>query len=522
MSRRPPSLDYSIWDQLFAVSADSTATLQAQLRECVVSAILGGHCPTDKALPSCRALARYLGIARNTVVLAYECLVEEGYLIPRKGSGYYPNTAIRRSRPSVQAQRTASSGRFDWSKRLDCQPSVQRSIGETPAWHQYAYPFVDECPDPEVVPLAAWRECYRETLSVGGLRQWFTDKVEFDDPLLIEQLRTRVLPRRGIWAAPEEILITVGAQHALYLVANLLINDSVSVGMESPGCPDVRAMLGLRTAKRLDLAVDQAGLVVDHQLDDCDYVHVSPGHQLPTTVSLSATRRQALLDRAVAADIAIIEQDHQSEIHYPDEAIPALKSLDRDGRVIHIGSVSKFLIPGLCLGYVVGPAELIRELRALRRLMLRHPSGNQQRAFALFLARGHYDAQLYRLRRLYQARRQTITEALQDELPDAELLPACSGTACWVAGPASLDTATLQRRALAEGILLESGERYFPGGQSGYFRLGFSALPVERIAPGIAKLARLIQQLLGRQRVSLRLPAQAPAKLHTGSMRSLA
>ena len=498
MSRRPRNQDHTMWDQLFAVSSDSATTLQAQLRERVVTAIFDGYFRSDEPLPSCRELARHLGVARNTVVLAYENLVDEGYLIPRRGSGYYINTDILRGKVKFDPQRRSKGECFDWSRRLYFQPSVYCDIVKPRAWNQYPYSFISGQPDPDFIPIAGWRECCRETLSVQTIQQWATGRTEFDDPLLVEQLQTRLLPRRGIWASSEEILITAGAQQALYLIACLLITKRITVGLEAPGYVDVRNMFALRTSSVVGLPVDKAGLVVDNRLGDCDYIYVTPSHQYPTTVTMSAQRRRDLLNRAIAADFAVIEDDHESEANFLDEASPALKSLDRDGRVIYVGSISRSLVPGLCLGYLVGSPELIREVRALRQLMLRHPSGDNQRAFAHFLARGHYDALLYRLSYTYQERWQTMGDALKRYLPEAVITPPSGGTACWVQGPPELDARALQQKAMARGIFIESDDTYFLSGGSPrhYFRLGFSSIPVDRIEPGLRKLAKLIHQML--------------------------
>ncbi|MEZ5590241.1 MAG: PLP-dependent aminotransferase family protein [Gammaproteobacteria bacterium] len=163
---------------------------------------------------------------------------------------------------------------------------------------------------------------------------------------MIEQLHTRLLPRRGVWAEPEEILVTVGAQHALYLLASLLLSGK-TIGMEEPGYPDARNIFELHAAQIVPLPVDAQGLQMGAALDACDYVYVTPSHQSPTTVTLSLERRQALLERARQRGFVIIEDDYESETNYAGQPIPALKSLDNEGRVIYVGSLSKTLAPGL-------------------------------------------------------------------------------------------------------------------------------------------------------------------------------
>lgn len=485
-------------DQLLHLSPDSSASLQGQIREMLVSAILDGHIPGGCPVPSCRKLAIQLGVARNTVVLAYEQLVDEGYLIARERSGYYVNDDILAGRVRKQRlpKEPVASGP-DWVRRLKLKPSVQRNIVKPSDWQKYTYPFIYGQFDPALFPIADWRECAREALSVMAIRDWARDSIDSDDPLLIEQIHTRLLPRRGVWASPDEILITVGAQQALYLLAALLVTDRSTVGIEDPGYPDARNIFSVMTSKMVALPVDEFGLFLDDRLNRCDYVYVTPSHQSPTTATLPLQRRQELLECAVEADFVIVEDDYENETNFVGDPTPALKSLDQNDRVIYVGSLSKTLAPGLRLGYMVAPAELIREARALRRLMLRHPPANNQRAVALFLARGHHDSLVRRLSHAYKDRWQVMGDALGRYLPDSTRAPVFGGTSYWVKGPDWLDTRTLQRQAAAHGVLIEPGDVHFlahPASRR-YFRLGFSSIPVDRIEPGIRKLTDLIHQL---------------------------
>ena len=196
------------------------------------------------------------------------------------------------------------------------------------------------------------------------------------------------------------------------MVADLLMSEETRVGIEEPGYPDARNIFASRTSQLMPLPVDGDGLPVTDALRDCDYVYATPSHQCPTGVTMPLERREALLRMADEADFVIIEDDFESENRFDGEPIPALKSLDRSHRVIYVGSLSKTLAPGLRIGYVVGPPELIAELRALRRLMLRHPSAFIQRAFALFLSLGHHDALLRRLAAAQRERCASLLDAL--------------------------------------------------------------------------------------------------------------
>lgn len=482
-------------DQLFHLSPSGGASLQTQVREMVVRAILDGHIPPGSAVPSCRQLAHQLGVARNTVVLAYQRLVDEGYLVARERSGYYVSDDILVGRvESTPPPGTADVFGPSWDQRLKLTPSEQRNIIKPQDWQRYPYPFIYGQFDLALFPLSEWRECSREALTANAVRRWARDSIDVDDPELVEQLRTRVLPRRGVWATQDEILVTVGAQHALFLAAELLMSSQTVVGIEEPGYTDARNIFSTKSRDIRPLHLDVHGLVPNAELQSCDYVFVTPSHQHPTTVTLSVERRRALLSEAVDANYVIIEDDYESETNYVGNPTPALKSLDHNGRVIYVGSLSKTLAPGLRLGYMVAASELIREARALRRLMLRHPPANNERAVALFLARGYHDSLVRRLSHAYKERWQAMGDALALHLPESARMPTFGGTAYWVRGPDSLDARELQRAAQAEGILLEPGDVFYqhPDPPLNYFRLGFSSIPVERIEPGIEQLAKLV------------------------------
>lgn len=172
-----------------------------------------------------------------------------------------------------------------------------------------------------------------------------------DDEALVQQIRTRVLPRRGVWASADELIVTVGAQHAFCMLADLLVREGTRVGIEDPGYPDARNIFEARNSQLMPLPVDGEGLVVDDRLRSFDYAYATPSHQCPTGVTMPLARHDALLRLADESDLVIIEDDFGSENRFDGEPIPALKSLDRSDRVIYVGSLSKSLAPGLRVGY---------------------------------------------------------------------------------------------------------------------------------------------------------------------------
>ncbi|MCP4334802.1 MAG: PLP-dependent aminotransferase family protein [Gammaproteobacteria bacterium] len=488
-----------MWNQLFRISKDRKISYQRQLREMIVSAILDDKLPLEIPLPSSRELARHLGIARNTVVLAYQQLIDEGYLVARERSGYYIDKTILDGRVRVEPLKlSAEHNPPDWNRHIKFHPSQQRNINKPGDWNKYPYPFLFGQLDPQLFPVADWRECCRQALSVSDIQDVTPDAIDSDDPLLIEQIQARILPRRGVWAARDEILITMGAQQALYILADLLIDKGTRVGIENPGYPDARNIFELKSPEMVPLAVDDFGIVPGKELNSCDFIYVTPSHQSPTTVTMPLERRELLLEQAEKNDFLIIEDDYESEINFVGDPTPALKSLDASERVIYVGSLSKTLAPGLRLGYMVASKSLIEEARALRRLMVRHPPANNQRIVALFLSMGHHDSLIHRLSETYKDRWQVMGEALNRYIPESSRIPSFGGTSYWVEGPDKLDTRKLKTQACDAGILIESGDICFlqDDPPQNFIRLAYSAISANQIEPGIKKLAGLIHDMI--------------------------
>lgn len=476
-------------ETIFFIDRESGLGLQAQLRETVVSAVVAGRIQPGAQLPSTRRLADYLRISRITVTLAYQELVSQGYLEAGDRSAYRiagnpPGRGLENAPLPADAQPV------DWDSKVTMNFDVVRQVEKPLDWRRYPYPFLYGQMDPSLFDLNAWRDCARRALAREDFILMASDFAAADDVRLVNYICSRTLPRRGIHATPDEILVTVGAQNALWIVTRLILANGSSAVCENPCHPDISASLLLSGARVTTIDVDAEGLTPDNLPEDVDAVVVTPSHHSPTGATMPIDRRVRLLQAATERDFVIVEDDYEFEISFLAPPSPALKSFDTTGRVLYIGSFSKSLFPGLRLGYLVAPAPFIRKARALRSLILRHPPGHLQRTAAYFLALGHYDAVLHRMRTEYHARHIAMAEAFQREGLKIAGASAFGGTSFWMEGPEGLDADRLVQILRQDGVLVEPGSPFFPRSNAPcrFFRMGYSSIPKTSISEGISKV----------------------------------
>ena len=479
-----------ISEQTFFLDPAHQGSLQQQVRRMVASGILSGRFRTGEKLPSSRRLAAHLGVSRITVTLAFNELIAEDYLTSAGRSGYF----VSANAPAPPEPLTEGARRdlVNWPQAFSRRFTGARLVDKPQDWRRYRYPFLYGQADPALFDHQNWRLCALQALGQRDYDSLTTDQMDRDDPLLVEFIARQTLPRRGILARPEEILVTMGAQNALWLAAQVLLGPGRMAVTEDPCYPGLSDILRQSGCTTLALAVDEDGLNPALIPPDANVIFTTPSHQCPTAVTLPLARRHALLHHASASNALIVEDDYEFEMSFLTAPSPALKSLDREGRVIHVGSFSKVLFPGLRLGYLVGSAPFIAEARALRSTVLRHLPGHIQRTAAYFLSLGHYDVLIRRLRTAFQDRRRVMERALRAHGLTIAGRGAFGGSSFWMQAPEGVDPDLLAARLKARDVLIEPGTPFFstatrPG--PGFYRLAYSSIAADRIGPGVALIA---------------------------------
>lgn len=483
--------------RLIHIDASLDESLQSQIRQKLVDGILVGSFPPGSKLPSSRKLAKQLSVSRNTIVLVYQALLDEGYIESRERSGIFVSEQVQLGKAtSVQHQFNAKPSNNQ--QRFKGALAITNAASCPANWRSFSYPFIDGKYDSSLYPVKEWREAISKANATKEIYQWSQLQGNADDPLLVDEIRSKILPRRGIQAAQDEVLITVGTQQALHLICQLLVDRTVSVAVEEPGYPEMRELLQHQGAKLVHQGIDDKGMIVDDALNGCEIIYTTPSHQTPTSITMAMDRRDQLLQKAKQQDSLIIEDDFEFESNFLGRPHPALRSLDNENRVVYVSCLSKVLSSGVQLAFIVADASIIFELRKLRKLLMRNPPLNNQRAVAYFLSLGHYDSYMMQLHKRFFERWLTLREALNTYLPNCvDTGPIQGGTAYWIVGPKELDGEYLRKKAAEVGILIEPVKRYFANAKSpaNCFRMGITSIGKDKIQAGVKQLAELIHQL---------------------------
>ncbi len=481
--------------ETFFLRPDNETSLQQQIQRLIVEAILSGRCLPGEKMPSSRKLAEHLGVARITVTIAYTELVSNEYLVSKGRSGYFVSQTAP-SRPKFNLPDQADKTQVDWARTIGQRFSEHFPLVRPDNWRDYKYPFIYGQSDARLFDHHNWRNCALKAVGRKDFDTLATDYYERDDPMLVEFILRQILPRRAITARPEEILITMGAQHALWITAQILLTQRRTAAIENPCYPGLRQILSQTRCNTVSVDVDAAGLPPENLPETLDVVFTTPSHHCPTNATMPVSRRERLLDLAARKGFIIVEDDYEFEISFLKSPSPALKSLDPTGSVIYVGSFSKSLFPGLRLGYLVASEPFIREARALRSLVLRHPPGLIQRTAAYFLSLGHYDAQIARMGRIYRKRRSIMEQSLHENGLTQTGQGTFGGSSFWMRAPNRADSSKLAMKLRQDGVLIEAGRAFFSEGeeQPGYYRLAYSSIASARIPDGISHLAKRLEE----------------------------
>ena len=482
----------------FFVDAGSGAPLQQQIRERLIHAIATGLLEPGGRAPSSRGLAKRLGGSRNTVLIVYQQLTAEGYLVAKERSGLFVAEQVAEIALSrvPAAPNTEEEAAPVWRAFMKRRSRIDSSRRIPPDWSLYPYPFLEGCFDRDLSFMAEWRDATRAALAAHEFSAWSTDFCEGDDAKLLHEVRTKILPRRGITAREDEVLITEGWKQGLDLIVQLFVDDKSRVAVEEPGLPEIRELLRLQHADVHLQPLDGEGMIVDEGLHRRDFVIVTPSRQAPTGVAMSRVRQKALLKRAAEHGSLIVEIEASSS-GVGENAAPAMKALDGAGRVVYLSNLCEALGPGLRLGVIVAPAPVVRELRKVRSLVAGPAPRSAQRIGALLISLGHHDATTAKVRRAIGERLTALRDALNYYLPRLVLIdPKLSGSSIWVTGPSGLKASLLAKEAAKRGVLIEPANRFFQHEADGNaFRMGVSSLSVDRVRAGVATLADVIHEL---------------------------
>jgi GntR family transcriptional regulator/MocR family aminotransferase len=479
---------------LVRVDAHSGVGLQRQIYGSIRRSILDGVVAPGTRLPASRALADDLDVSRTTTLLAYEQLLAEGYVTARRGSGTFVAQELPDDLPRLGLpRRTAATRHPPLSRRglaLAATPAPARRLPGPPRAFRIGVPALD------LFPMRLWSQLAGRRLRAATLAQ-----LDYGDPAGWPPLRDAIAhyieAARGTRCAPEQVIIVAGAQRGVELVCQLLLDPGDAAWLEEPGYSGARSALVGAGARIVPVRVDKQGLDVEAGVrlaPNARLVTVTPSHQFPLGVPMSLSRRLALLRWAGAARAWIVEDDYDSEFRYGTRPVPCLHGLDADGRVIYVGTFSKSLFPALRLGFLIVPPDLRDRFAEARTASDLHPPVLDQVVLADFIAGGHFERHLHRMRAAYRERLDALSSAIQRLCGGAlSLRPVGTGLHA-VADLEDVGADSVAREASARGVELMPLSAYCMARRqsANALVLGFAAVRADAIAVGVEKLAAAI------------------------------
>jgi GntR family transcriptional regulator / MocR family aminotransferase len=478
------------WEFAIEIDRSHGAPFAQQIARALVGEIQRGRLRPGDRLPGSRTLARALRVHRQTVVSAIDELVAEEWLISRPASGVFvSNSPSPRVRPGQAGRMSCGVSRFALAVPAPPDPELPRVVPHGTILMSGTRP------DVRLLPADLIAGAYRR-----ALRKFGSTLLSYNDPAGLLRLRaalaTMLAATRGVVVDPGAILVTRGSQMALSLVARALVRPGDAIAVEHPGYRPAWEAFRLAGAEVIPIRVDGQGVNV-HALERAiaeramRAVYVTPHHQYPTTVTLTASRRAALLALAAKHRFAIIEDDYDHEFHYAGRSVLPIASADTAGFVIYVGTMSKVVAPGLRLGFVAAPPDLIERLVAYRSFTDLQGDPVLECAVAELLEDGLIQRHVRKMRRLYRERLSTLARALKTQLGTfLSFNEPTGGTAIWVRTRDARTMTRWSQGALRAGVWFDAGAAFTLNGDAASgARLGFACLTDREIHEAVRRLA---------------------------------
>lgn len=483
---------------VLSIDPSDTRTLQRQLFDQIRELILNDKLRSGDSVPASRALSEQLGVSRNTVILAYEQLLSEGYIESRPNVGTFvssdlPERVMAATSQSGQAEHQANDNYGD-THPLSCSVGAQMVI--SPNRGKLDFDFWVGRTDASTFPANEWRRILDAKVRYGGARL-----AEYQDPQGLPELRQAVAdhigPARGVSARPEHIIVVNGSQDGLSLISRVFAGYARTFVHEDPCYQGARYLFQSCGFPMQPVPVDNDGIDVDRlPKTRRSLLYVTPSHQYPLGVTLSLERRLKLLEWAARTDSFIIEDDYDGDFRYEGAPLTALRGLDRGGRVLYLGTFSKSLAAGLRLGFIVAPPSLATSLREWKSLASNGTPWLEQAAMTEFMNSGGFIRHLRRIRAIYKGRRDLVATSLRQSFGDAEIKGLRGGMHLSLRVPRRFGGAVeIEKEAARNGVGI-----YTPGRGGAFISpdhpraadtllFGYAALPEKNIRTAMAKLA---------------------------------
>jgi GntR family transcriptional regulator / MocR family aminotransferase len=480
---------------IIAIDRRAAKALYRQIYDAYRAAIVDRRLRSGQRIPSTRALASELGVSRFPVLNAYAQLLAEGYFETRVGAG----TVVSSSFPDQIALRepipvrlaTNHSGPRPVSRRTSILPAFERAawLG---GWGAFSIAQVAF----DQFPVQIWSNLVARHCRKMGARS-FNYGDHMGSKVFRETIASYLRTARSLRCEAEQIMIVSGSQQALEISARVLLDPGSRVWIEEPGYGLARDVVALTGAHLVPVPVDNEGLDVAAGIKLCRKARaafVTPSHQCPLGVTMSASRRLQLLDWAQSSGAWVIEDDYDSEYRYESLPIASLQGLDANSRVIYIGTFSKVLFPSLRLGYIVIPSDLVGHFLTIRRAMDLCPSSFFQEVLADFINEGHFARHIRRMRVLYRERRSALVDSIGKELGSmVEVLGEEAGMYVAVSLRHGNRDVQIAELAARQNLWLWPLSLFYLGEMSRQgFILGFGGTPVAEIPRAVRKLRNLL------------------------------